>query len=439
MPVSPAVVDAFLRSALVPRAESHQTGSLEDADRVLTSHPALARASVWAASALADVDALSEWLAGDSTLASRVGGPFGWDPLTTLCFSRYLRLDLARGDAFTVAAERLLSAGADPNSGWWNPDHGPQPTHERVLYGAAGVAQHAGVTERLLAHGADPNDDETPYHVPESYDLATMRLLLSSGRCSANTLTTMLLRKADWHDHDGMELLLSHGADPNAESHWGITPLQQSIRRDNAIETIAMLVDHGADLTRIVGGRSAIEIAAERGRADVLQLARRRGVTLPSTGVTGVLAACAMDEDVTVSASQVDDVRGIGGSALCAFAGVGNAAGVQRLLALGVAVDARGPADGYWGLASGVTALHVAAWRLREPVVAQLLLAGATVDAVDDEGHTPLMYFQKACTSSYWSERRSPAIASALLAAGASAARLSRPTGYPDLDTLLDG
>jgi hypothetical protein len=53
------------------------------------------------------------------------GGPYVWDALTYLCFSRHLRL---RGsDRFVRAAEVLL-AGRIPNTGFFEPAHQPEPT-----------------------------------------------------------------------------------------------------------------------------------------------------------------------------------------------------------------------------------------------------------------------------------------------------------------------
>ena len=71
------------------------------------------------------------------------------------------------------------------------------------------------LTRLLLEHGADPDDDETPYHVPETTDNKVLQVLLDSGRLSEASLCTMLLRKSDWHDLDGM-------ANPNILSRWGI-------------------------------------------------------------------------------------------------------------------------------------------------------------------------------------------------------------------------
>src|SRR5256886_15400081 len=146
----------------------------------------------------------------------------------------------------------------------------PNPEWESALYGAAGVAHHAELTRLLLERGADPNDAETPSHTPETYHHAAMHALVDSGKLSDDSLATMLLRKADWHDHEGIKFLLEHRADPNRMTRWQHTALQHALRRDNAIENIELLLDHGADATleNRADGKSAVTIAARRGRGD---------------------------------------------------------------------------------------------------------------------------------------------------------------------------
>jgi ankyrin repeat protein len=171
-------------------------------------------------------------------LATKKGGPRNWDALTYLCFSRYLRLDKDRSEEFERTVKVLLDAGADANTGFFENEHEPNPEWESVLYGAAGVAQHPGVTKLLMAHGADPNDGEVAYHSPETYDNSALQELINSGKLSQDTLATMLLRKADFHDHDGMKLLLDAGADPNRATVWGYTAMQQAVRRDNDLRIL---------------------------------------------------------------------------------------------------------------------------------------------------------------------------------------------------------
>ncbi|MBV9183171.1 MAG: ankyrin repeat domain-containing protein [Acidobacteria bacterium] len=167
--------------------------------------------------------------------------------------------------------------------------------HESVLYGAAGLAQNAVLTRLLLEYGADPNDEETPYHVPETYDNAVLQVLLDSGRLSGSSLATVAARKCDWHDDKGLKLVLDHGVDPNFRTVWKFTPFQQSIRRDNGLVMIEALLDRGADprLPNELDGRNSFQMAAWYGRGDILASLERRGFDIRLEGLDALVAACA--------------------------------------------------------------------------------------------------------------------------------------------------
>jgi len=107
-----------------------------------------------------------------------------------------------------------------------------------------------------------------------------MRVLVESGRLTSDSLATMLLRKADWHDTEGIRFLLERGADPNRMTRWHYTALHQAMRRDDALENIELMLEHGADPALADGsdGRSSVAIAARRGRGDVLESFERRGI-----------------------------------------------------------------------------------------------------------------------------------------------------------------
>jgi len=437
---------AFLEEACVPLDRGHASGTLERAREILAAHPEIANSNIHAAAVLGDDSAVRRFLERDRADATAKGGPRGWDALTHLCFSRFLRLDGSRSGGFVRAAEALLDAGASANTGWHETTHQPRPEWESALYGAAGVAHHAELTRLLLERGADANDGEVTYHAPETYDNAAMRILVESGKLTDDSLAILLLRKADWHDLEGIRFLLERGADPNRMTLWGYTGLHQSVRRDNGLDRIELMLDQGADpaLPSRSDGRSAVAMAARRGRGDVLEALERRGVSVSLSGVERLLAACARNDGEAIRSIAKDEPAIVaeavaeGGRFLAEFAGNGNTDGVRNLLDLGVnvaAVSAEG--DGYFEIAKHSTALHSAAWRAHPATVRLLLERGAPVDAKDGAGRTPLLLAVRACVDSYWVYRRSPDTVAALLEAGASASGIPYPSGYAEVDALL--
>jgi ankyrin repeat protein len=396
---------------------------------------------------VADEATVRAFLAQDPASAISKGGPLGWDALTYLCFSRYLRLDHARSNAFVRTARALLDAGASANTGWIEMiGHlNPRLVLEAAIYGAAGVAQHAELTRLLLERGADPNDEETAYHVIETRDNMVLKILLESGKLNARSLNTLLLRKCDWHDREGVRLVLEHGADPNGVSGWGRAALHQAVRRDNVLPTIELLLDYGADpALPNCDGRTAIQMAARRGRGDMLDLFERRGTAITLTGVDALIAACARDHKETIrSLIAVEPQLKLnlieqGGTLLAEFASPGNLAGVRNLLDLGVSANALYcEGDVYFDIAKDSTALHVAAWRASREVVKELIVRGAPINAADARGRTALQLAVKACVDSHWTEIRSPDSVRALLEAGASPAGIELPTGYEEIDDLF--
>ena len=447
-------VAAFIEAACVPRDSMHSSGTLERAEAIRAAHPEVASSNVYTAAILGDVVGVRRFLALDARNAIAKGGTYGWDALTHLCFSKYLRLDRARSKRFLAAAKALLDAGASANTGWMEKSHEPHPEWESAIYGAAGIAQHPEVTRLLLERGADPNDGETPYHVPETYDNTVLKILVESGKLNDTSLTTLLLRKTDWHDYNGIKWLLERGADPNRTTHWGRTAFHHAVSRDNGIGIIEVMLEHGADPTLVAErpdlrlrdgpGMSAVALAARRGRGDVLELLERRGIAIELQGVERLIAACARNDSAGVRGIQeqepelVRELVAQGGKLLAEFAGVGNTDGVRQLLDLGVDVNAvTEEGDPYFDVAKKSTALHSAAWRAWPGTMKLLLERGAAVNALDGKGRTALALAVRACVDSYWKQRRTPESVEALLKAGASVGGVEYPSGYAEVDELL--
>jgi ankyrin repeat protein len=436
--------DEFIRAACAPRDGGHSGGTLDRANELLEMLPAPAVNDICVASILGDSTVIAANLARDPASATATCAPFGWDPLTYLCFSRYLRLDAARADAFLESARLLLHAGADANTGFFEPGHEPEPTFESVLYGAAGIAHNESLTRLLLQHGANPNDEEVVYHAPEGWDLGAFRAVLESGELTPDSLTMMLLRKIDWHDIEGMRLTLQHGADPTRRSRWNTSPLAHAIRSDNDVDCVALLLDHGADPTAPEEPRTPVAMAAWAGRSDLLTLFAQRGFSIALDGVNALIAACAQCNAPRVQAlaaaepAHVTELLSHSAELLMRFAGVGNTCGVAHLLDLGADVSTPHPLGfGYFGIAPQSTPLHVASWRARHDTLRLLLQRGAPLDVPDGAGQTPLALAVRACVDSYWTERRSPASVSALLSAGASVSSARYPCGYAEVDAVL--
>jgi ankyrin repeat protein len=427
------------RAAFIQAAVWH--GSLEPAEAILAAHPEVANGDIHTAALLGDDAAVRWFLARDPESSTLKSEPYGGDALVYLCLSKFLRLDTARSAGFLRAAEALLDSGADPNTGFWT--KGAHPEFETALYGAAGVAHNAALTRLLLARGANPNDDEAVYHSPEGSDSEAMKVLVETGRLTAANLAMMLIRKCDWHDDEGVKYLLGRGADPNLDKFLGLRAIHHSITRDNSLEIVTLLLDHGGDPTLTQHGVTGVTLAARRGRGDLLTLFERRGIPLGLTGVDRLIAACARDDSATIQALKnrepelVQELLARGGRLLAEFSGTANTAAVRQVLDLGVDITALYEGDGYFDIAPNSMALHVAAWRGWHQTLRFLIERGAPVDAPDGLGRTPLALAVKACVDSYWTHRRSPESVQALLDAGASVVGVPYPSGYAEVDELL--
>lgn len=417
-------------------------GSLEKAEAVLAAEPGLRSADVHIAAILGDDEAVRRFIAADPACVRAKSGPYGGDALNYLGLSKYLRLHPERTPAFVRAATALLEAGADPNTGFWTT--GEFPEYESAMYGAAGVAHNPDVTRLLLERGADPNDGEVVYHTPESDDNRALELVVGTGRLTKESLAMMLIRKLDWHDLDGLRFLLANGAPANGERKRGWLALHHALARGNGIDFITELLDHGADPASVADGLSTAARAAREGRNDVLAEFTRRGIPLQLEGVDALIAACARDDAAAIGAisaaspGAVKALLAIGPQVACKFAGIGNAAGLARLLDLGVSVfEPWAEGDGYFGEARDSLPIHVAAWRAHPGVVRLLIERGSPVDTANAAGETPLVLAVRACVDSYWSHRRTPESVAALLAAGASRRGVKIPCGYVEVDALL--
>ncbi|MFY9820271.1 MAG: ankyrin repeat domain-containing protein, partial [Thermoanaerobaculia bacterium] len=232
------------------------------AKRMLARDPALAKADVYTALVLGDVETVRRQVERDPRWVSKKGGPQPRrEPLLYVTYSKFHRESPEIAEGLLATARLLLDAGADPDAKFTN-DFFDSPLG--ALVGACGTANFPAMADLLLDRGTTIDDNESLYHSTEHADTRCLELLLARG---ANPARTNALNHA--FDVPGLErarLLLEHGADPNEVYGRGCTPLHMAIERGREIAMLELLVAHGADVHAQRGdGRSPYRVALQHG------------------------------------------------------------------------------------------------------------------------------------------------------------------------------
>lgn len=280
-------VDLFLRLACLTYAGWHQSNPAR-ALRMLGEDPALARASVYTASAVGDVADVRAAIDRDPALIHAKGGPLHWEPLLYACYSR---LSATGAHRSTLEVARLLLArGADPDAGFlWDGRHA-----FTALTGAFGRGEdwsnqpphpHCLALARLLLEaGADPNDSQALYNRHFEDDDDHLALLFAYGlgqqkdgpwltrlNDASSSPALMLVQQLCWAAARNfprrVTLLVDHGVDVDTPCpRSGRTPYEEALRAGN--DAIAgYLLERGAkrvDLDPL----EAFALACTAGRQD---------------------------------------------------------------------------------------------------------------------------------------------------------------------------
>ncbi|WP_188191996.1 ankyrin repeat domain-containing protein [Nonomuraea sp. SYSU D8015] len=322
----------FLRLACLTYGELALASS-EAAARLLAARPEVAGASVWTMAAVGDAAGVARAVAADPASAQAYGGPFSWEPLLYLTYSR-----VAQADAVGTA-RILLRAGADPNAGYLPEGQGPPFT---ALTGALGGGelgqpphpQDLELARVLLEAGADANDDRALYNRGLlGDDTGYLRLLLRFGLgrgdggpwaarlgrvqdSPARMLENAVLAVALRGRARRMRCLLAHGApaDARGDGHPSFldhTALELALLGGHA-EVARLLADAGASGSlRGLDVAEAAIMRGERGQVEQLLsadhelaerlLTRRRDLIIKAAEygrVPAVRLACALGFDV---------------------------------------------------------------------------------------------------------------------------------------------
>ncbi|WP_084962459.1 ankyrin repeat domain-containing protein [Thermoactinospora rubra] len=360
----------FLRRACLTYG-ADDPARARSAEALLAAHPWLATADVFTMAATGSADALAAALAADPSLAGAQGGPFGWEPLLYLAYSRLpgRHLDCAR---------LLLDHGADPSAGFlW--DGLPSPF--TALTGAFGRGE-----------GDQP---------PHPQGMALARLLLERGADAndAQTLYNLGLGGSAGDDTAHLELLLAFGLGRGDGGVWkrrlgpALPPPAQLLRDELATAALRgwprrtrLLLEHGAETDGIgghpaFGGRRPYELALLNGHTEVAELLAAAGATGSLDPVEEFVAACMRGGPVDAPPELVARARARRPWLVNRAAEHGRPDAVRLLVALGWDVNHLRRA----------TPLHEAAWRDDVETARTLVSLGADPSIKDVEhGATPL-------------------------------------------------
>lgn len=370
-------ITAFIDAAVPQVKDNHRAGNLEQANALLAEDPTIVRANIFTAVILGEADWLTAYLKSNPEAATQTGGPRNWSPLLYACFSRYLRFEKQRATGIVDCARQLLAAGASPQDYFMSGNE-----KETALYGAAGVANHPGMTNLLLAAGADVNDAEVHYHLAEFDNRDCFKIFFDHG-INQDGQATLLLRKLDFDNIDSVRYLLELGADPNAKGIWGKAALHQAIMRNRSFPYFQLLWEFNADINaKTSDGKSVLALAMRYGRRDVIDWLQREEVIDDLTDTERFLGACALADKDTVkkildqSPNLLDELSGEDLAIISDAARQGHIDSVTVMLDAGFDINAKG--------LLGATALHWAAWHGNAPLVDLILKHNPEINLADD-------------------------------------------------------
>jgi ketosteroid isomerase-like protein len=263
------IVDEFLRLVTLNYGDD-DPDRLARAEALLFDHDWLATANVYTIAATGELDAARDLLADDPAAASRVGGPYRWEPLLYLT---YARLPLSAGRSPLAVARLLLEHGADPNAGYlWEGLIPPFTALTGALGGGDTIPKHPqelALARLLLEAGADANDGQALYNQGwgESSGEEWLELLFEFGLGRGDggpwrrrfgerqdspqkMLEDLLIAAAKHGFTDRVRRLLVRGVDPEGREihhpiYRGRSPVQEAALNGH-MDIVALLVDAGA-------------------------------------------------------------------------------------------------------------------------------------------------------------------------------------------------
>jgi ankyrin repeat protein len=205
---------------------------------------------------------------------------------TTICFVLFLAVLLnagekPRGDYYSDEKYRELKSGSLGRSNFY-PDGNSGQLQLLIMCidkGDAAVLSKLLIAVPNFANVCEHGSRSSPVHwTAFKGDTNTLAVLIASGadinKKGTNWKVTPLHLARDVAT---AEFLIAHGAEVEAASHWGQTPLIWHSRRGN-LDIVKCLVRHGARInTKDENGRTALLCASEAARTNTVQFLEMNG------------------------------------------------------------------------------------------------------------------------------------------------------------------
>jgi ankyrin repeat protein len=366
--------------------EASIRGDMRRAAALLSATPAIATSGFGPAVILGEADRVREFLERDRGLATRPDSRTGWTALHAACTSRWHQLEPERAAGLAEVVRLLLDAGADAAGRMrrWLP-------LGCVVASANTGPSNRPVAELLLARGAVPGDEDL-YLAGFAQDRHELLALLVAHVENLQAVAEHALAAAvGTRDVESARILVDAGADARRyrdDDGEPVPVLWDAVRGRCGRDFLELMLAHGADPNAAgPDGRTAYALAVASGRTELADLLRQGGADDTATAADRFLSACRRADRAEaqrllefdpglVSRLTEDDLSGI-----VRAAESGDAAAVALMLDLGFPIAAAGDFGG--------TVLHAAAYAGSAEVVRVLLDRGADIESRDPNWNSP--------------------------------------------------
>ncbi|XP_049824534.1 putative ankyrin repeat protein RF_0381 isoform X2 [Aethina tumida] len=167
----------------------------------------------------------------------------------------YSALHLSAEHGFTELVRLLLKSGAKVDHRQNTDEEFPRTTQCDEPLRLAIRNKHTEIARLLLEHGADPNKR---YFFGAEINLV--------------------------NDLEFLDLLLTFGANPDSRDRSGLTPLMKAVRQPQGLETVLLLLKHGADVNAMADERhdyrTVLHYAVLSGNLEIINLIIKQGAKL---------------------------------------------------------------------------------------------------------------------------------------------------------------